>query len=150
MQHRIRTSSRISDSEDPGVKFGRAEAVLAATWLGALALAAAVSYVAQLRISITLGIAIGLGLALYGRYLRRAAHGAPFGFKNEATGRSTATWRITHQLASLLVFALAVAVAATAIAMGPWWWVGILGYVAITVVLTVVSSRSVPRIQDEG
>jgi hypothetical protein len=148
MPLRIRTSSRIPGRQVPRVKLGRAEAILAACWLGSLALAGVVSSAAQVRISITLGVGIGLGLALYGRYLRRAAPGAPLGFKNEATVSSTTTWRITNQLASLLVFALALAVAATALAMGPWWWVGILGYVAIIVLLTVVSSRSLVGAKD--
>jgi hypothetical protein len=60
----IHPSDPTPPSNDLGVKLGRAEAVLAAMWLGALALAFAVSSVLTVRISITLGVAIGVGLAL--------------------------------------------------------------------------------------
>lgn len=139
------TSNPVTGSRVRSAKFGRSEAALLAAWLGALALAAAVSFWGQVRLSITLGVATGVGLALYGGYLRRAAPAALLAFNTEATDESPATWRIANQLASLLFLALALVVTAASLAEAQWWWVGILGYVAITVLLSVVSSRRIQR-----
>jgi len=119
----------------------KAEASLVGIWLLIGSAVWAVTALISIRIGITAGVGVGLGLMAYAWYLGGVAPGAPLGLRNEATLQSTSSWKYVHHLARWLFFLLGGVVVVTSFRSNEWMWVAVVGMGFNVIVLSLVSAR---------